>query len=90
MCARWRRVVVAARGAPVLGCRHLLSDSIEGVSIQVYCALIAALLLSEYTGVPANKRVYELMALYLQGWVSNEELARELASLKRQALSKNA
>jgi hypothetical protein len=34
----------------VLGCRHLLSDSIEGVSIQVYAALIAVLLLTEYTG----------------------------------------
>ncbi len=59
----------------VLGCRHLLSDSIEGVSIQVYCALIASLLLAEYTGLKPSKRTYELFALYLQGWVEDDELA---------------
>ena len=63
----------------VFGCRHLLSDSIEGVSIQVYCALIATLLLGEATGLRPNKRTYELIALYLQGWVTKGELCDELA-----------
>ena len=68
----------------VLGCRHLLSDSIEGVGIQVYCALIASLLLAEYTGVKPSKRLYELFALYLQGWGDDDELADALARLTRQ------
>ena len=85
---RWKVELFFRVLKSVMGCRHLLSDSIEGVSIQVYCALIATLLLAEYTGQRPNRRSYELVALYLQGWVSNEELAAELARMKRQATSK--
>jgi IS4 transposase len=87
---RWKVELFFRLLKSVLGCRHLLSDSIEGVSIQVYCALIATLLLAEYTGLPASKRTFELAALYLQGWVSNEELARELGRLQREAARKKA
>jgi len=86
---RWKVELFFRVLKSVLGCRHLLSDSIEGVSIQVYCALIASLLLAEYTGLKPSKRTYELFALYLQGWVEDDELARELAKLKKQAASKN-
>jgi len=55
----------------------------------VYCALIASLLLAEYTGLKPSKRTYELFALYLQGWVEDDELVRELAKLRKQAASKN-
>ena len=81
---RWQVELFFRLLKSVLGCRHLLSDSIEGVSIQVYCALIASLLLAEYTGVKPSKRLYELFALYLQGWVDDDELAAALARLKRQ------
>jgi len=66
----------------VFGCRHLLSDSYNGVSIQLYAALIATLLLAEYTGQRPTKRSYELVALYLQGWVSDDELRAHLARLQ--------
>ena len=85
---RWKVELFFRLLKSVMGCRHLLSDSIEGVSIQVYCALIATLLLAEYTGLRPNKRSYELVALYLQGWVSQDELAAELARMRRQAASK--
>ena len=81
---RWKVELFFRLLKSVLGCRHLLSDSIEGVSIQVYCALIAALLLAEYTGIKPSKRLYELFALYLQGWVEDDELAAVLAKLRRQ------
>ena len=58
------------------------------MTIQVYCALIAALLLAEYTGIKPSKRTYELFALYLQGWVEDGELVRELSKLKKQAAAK--
>ena len=74
----------------VLGCRHLLSDSIEGVSVQVYCALIATLLLAEYTGLAVSKRTFTLVVLYLQGWVQDHELVREITKLKEQVASKKA
>jgi hypothetical protein len=74
----------------VLGCRHLLSDSIEGISVQVYCALIATLLLAEYTGLAASKRTFTLVVLYLQGWVQDHELVREITKLKEKVISKKA
>ncbi len=67
----------------VLGCRHLLSDSLEGITIQVYAALIASLLLADYTGVRPTKRTYELLSFYLSGWVDDEELAERLNKLKK-------
>ena len=72
----------------VFGCRHLLSDSIEGVTIQLYAALIATLLLAETTGLKPTQRAYELVALYLQGWVDDEEFAEHLARMKRAASKK--
>jgi IS4 transposase len=74
----------------VLGLRHLLSDSYEGVSIQVYAALLVTLFLAEYTGMAASKKTYLLVTLYLQGWASLEELQRELELMKAKAASKNA
>jgi len=67
----------------VLGCRHLLSDSLEGITIQVYAALIASLLLADYTGVRPTKRTYELLSFYLSGWVDDDELAERLNKLKK-------
>jgi hypothetical protein len=84
---RWKVELFFRLLKSVLGCRHLLSDSIEGVSIQVYAALIAVLLLTEYTGLPARRRTFELVTLYLQGWISDAEFTRELSSLQKQAAS---
>lgn len=87
---RWKIELFFRLLKSVLGCRHLLSDSIEGVSIQVYAALIAVLLLTEYTGLPARRRTYELVTLYFQGWVSDAEFTRELSSLQKQAALEKA
>ena len=86
---RWQVELFFRLLKSVFGCRHLLSDSYEGVSIQVYGALLATLLLAEYSGLPASQRVYFLVTMYLQGWASLEELQRELARLKANALKKN-
>lgn len=64
----------------VLGCRHLLSHKPEGVMIQVYCALIAALLLTLTLGESVGIRGFELICLFLQGWADENEL---LAGLRR-------
>jgi len=87
---RWKVELFFRLLKSVLSCRHLLSYSIEGVSIQVYAALIAVLLLAEYTGLPARRRTFELVTLYLQGWVSDAEFTRELSNLQRQAVSEKA
>jgi len=82
---RWKIELFFRLLKSVLGCRHLLSDSFEGVSVQVYAALIAVLLLADYTGLPARRRTFELVALYLQGWVTDAEFARELTALQEKA-----
>jgi len=81
---RWKVELFFRLLKSVMGCRHLLSDSFEGVSIQVYSALIATLLLAEYTGVAPRKRAYFIVAMYLQGWVTDEEFVREIERLKQQ------
>jgi hypothetical protein len=65
----------------ILGCRHWLAESPQGVAIQIYLALIAALLLELYTGQRPNRRMMELIQFYLLGVASLEEL---WAGLERQ------
>lgn len=68
----------------VLGRRHLLSASQNGVTIQVYVAMIASLLLSLWVGKKPTKRSYEMFCLYFSGWATEEELTAHLESLKDQ------
>ncbi len=69
----------------ILGCQRLLSTCHNGVAIQVYLALIASLLIVLWTGSKPNKRTFEMLCLYFQGWASEREL---LAHLKRNAAKK--
>jgi hypothetical protein len=65
----------------VLGRRHLLAQNANGVAIQVYVALIANLLIVLWTGRKPNKRTWEMIQFYLQGWATLEELERHLVAL---------
>jgi hypothetical protein len=65
----------------VLGCRHLLSQSENGVRIQVYVAIIASLLISLWVGRPATKRTYEMLCFYLSGWASEAEVIAHIDRL---------
>jgi IS4 transposase len=65
----------------ILGCRHLLSTNRDGVTIQVYVALIASLLITLWTGRKPTKRTFEMLQFYLMGWASLEELERHLNRL---------
>lgn len=58
----------------ILGCRHWLAESPQGTAIQIYLALIAALLLQRYTGQRPNRRTMELIQFYLMGMATLEEL----------------
>jgi hypothetical protein len=66
----------------VLGCRHLLSHSQDGVTLQVYLAIIAALLIGLWVGAKPNLRTYEMLCHYLSGWATAEELERHLQKLR--------
>lgn len=66
----------------ILGCRHLLSTSQNGVTIQVYAALIASLLISLWTGKKPSKRTFEMLCFYFSGLASEAELLAHLKSLE--------
>lgn len=58
----------------ILGCRHLMAESPEGVAIQIYSALIAALMLQAFTGKRPGKRAMELIQMYLMGYAQLDEV----------------
>jgi hypothetical protein len=58
----------------ILGCRHLMAESPQGVAIQIYSALIAALMLQALTGKRPGKRAMELIQMYLMGYADLQEV----------------
>ena len=62
----------------IFGCRHFLAESERGATLQIYLALIAALLLQLYTGRPPSKRMMELIQFYLLGYATLDELTTQL------------
>jgi hypothetical protein len=66
----------------VLGCNHLVALSKNGLTIQVYCALIAGMLITLWTGRKPTKRTFEMISLNFMGWASDEELKRHIEQLK--------
>ena len=67
----------------LLPCRHWLAESQDGVATQVYCALIAALLLSKRGGKLPTKRMMERLRFWMMGWATDEELAAALGPAKK-------
>ena len=68
----------------ILGRRHLLAESQNGVTLQVYVAIIASLLLSLWTGKKPTKRTYEMFCLFFAGWASEQEVLAHLNKLQQQ------
>lgn len=62
----------------VLGCRHLRSQSANGVRIQVSVAIIASLLISLWVGRSPTKRTDEMRCFDLSGWASEAEVIAHL------------
>ncbi len=53
----------------ILGCRHWLAESPAGMTLQIYTALIASVLLVLWTGRKPTKRQWQALQLYWMGWV---------------------
>jgi hypothetical protein len=66
----------------LFGCRHLLSTTPNGVTIQIYLAIIAYIMILAMTGKMPTKRTYEMICFYLLGWASLEELEAHITNLK--------
>ena len=76
--SRWRVELFFKWLKCILGCRHWLAESQRGVALQVYCALIAALLLLRYSGRRPGKRAMEMIRFYLLGYATLDELSAAL------------
>jgi Transposase DDE domain len=66
----------------ILGRRHLLAESPNGVRIQVYVAIIASLLLSLWLGKKPTKRTFEMFCLFFAGWATEAELLAHINKLQ--------
>lgn len=71
---RWQIELFFKWMKSILGNRHLMAESPEGVAIQTYSALIAALMLQLLTGKRPGKRAMELIRFYLIGYAGLEEV----------------
>ena len=60
----------------VLGCRHLISQHVEGIEIQVYCAVIACMLINLWTGKKAGKHMVAMLTWYFMGIASEADVQR--------------
>ena len=65
----------------VLGSRHLIAQNRNGVTLQMYAALIVSLLIVLRAGRKPTKRTFEMIQFHLLGWVSDEEFDAHLAAL---------
>ena len=72
----------------ILGARHLVSHSQNGVTLQMYAALIVSLLIVLRIGRKPTKRTYETIQFYLVGWVTDEEFDVHLSKLNARSSQK--
>jgi len=79
---RWTIEVFFRFFKHVLGCRHLLSHDPVGIEIQTYCAIIACMLISLWTGRKPTLRTYEMICHYFTGLAEEDELLAHLAKLQ--------
>jgi IS4 transposase len=80
---RWTIEIFFRYFKHLLGCRHLLSRSQNGIKLQVYCAIIACMLISLWTGRKPTLRTHEMICWYFCGMASEEELLAHLARLQK-------
>jgi hypothetical protein len=80
---RWTIEIFFRFFKQILGCRHLLSGSTKGIEIQTYCAIIACMLISLWTGRKPTLRTHEMICWYFIGVATLDELLAHLDNLKK-------
>jgi hypothetical protein len=73
---RWAIEIFFRFFKQILGCRHLIHQSKNGLELQLYIAIIACLFIAIYTGRKPNKAILKLVQFYLSGWATLEEVTR--------------
>lgn len=79
---RWQIELFFRWFKKVLQAGHLLSLSENGMTLVIYCALIASMLVSLWSGRKPTKRTFEMICFYFSGWATEEELLAHIARLE--------
>ena len=87
---RWTIEIFFRFFKQILGCRHLFFHSQNGIELQAYCAIIACMLISLWTGRKTTKRTYEMVCYFFLGLASEAELLAHLEKLKRHVADQNS
>ena len=82
---RWAVEIFFRFYKQLMGGAHLISHSQNGIEIQVYCAVIACLLMNLWTGGKPSKRTFEMISYYFTGLATEEELMAHLEKIRNQA-----
>ena len=79
---RWQIEIFFRWFKKVLEADHLLSLSENGLTIVMYCALIASMLITLWTGRKPTKRTFEMLCFHFAGWATEDELLAHIERLK--------
>ena len=85
---RWTIEIFFRFYKQLMGGAHLISHAENGIEIQVYCSMIACLLINLWTGTKPNKRTFEMICFYFQGLASEDELLAHIEKQKQAAEAK--
>lgn len=80
--SRWEIEIFFRYFKHLLGCRHLLCQSKNGVRLEMYAAIIACLLIMLWTGKKPTKATLEVMQFYMYGLADEEDVISHLQRLK--------
>jgi Transposase DDE domain len=81
---RWTIEVFFKFLKQLLGCRHLISQRKNGVQIQIYCAMIACLLLNLQTGLKPAKAVMEILMWQMLGFADQQDVQKQIEKTRRE------
>ncbi len=79
---RWQIELFFRWFKKVLQADHLISLSEEGLTIVMYCGLIASMLITLWTGKKPTKRTFEMLCFYFSGWAEEDDLLAHIEKLK--------
>lgn len=89
-CYRWTVEIFFRFYKQLMGGSHLLSHDQGGIEIQVYCSMIACLLMNLWTGGKPSKRTFEMISYYFTGLASEAELLAHLEKIRKAAEKRTA
>ena len=79
---RWQVELFFRWFKKVLEADKLLALSENGLTIVMYCALIASMLITLWTGRKPTKRTFEMLCFYFSGWAEEQDVHDHIERLK--------